>query len=349
MSTRRQHAFTLIELLIVIAIISLLMGMVMTMMSSARSSAMKSTTKAIMSKVDTALRLFKNEIGAYPWQVAYADVAAGEAPTNNLAWHLGSTMTKPQQLDLYADMDIAGGQFRYQCIDPTNSWYVERTALLKEPAYRKTRLLPPLLNSTTDWNAASQNVSYSRILNRWGEERARLALAIGNSEATGPKITGGYDASATRLVASPKSKGWAADYLGGELESRYRRDDAILDAWRRPIAYIANTLPGARGTTTNQGGANMSGFDTSTYGLGNLGRRPLWPLGTGSRQTPIDPLYFPDGGLLMHSDSRFYCRPGQEQEFELISAGADARMDWMRDAPVNRDNILGGDYLRDLR
>lgn len=346
---RPQRGFTLIELLIVISIIALLMGMVMTMMSSARAAAMKGATRAIMSKVDVALRLFKNEIGSYPWQTTYADVALGEAPTNRLAWHLGTTMSKQQRLDQFADQDTASGQFHYACVDPTQGGYVERTALLKEPAYRTTRLLPGHIDLSGAWYAASNNISYSRLLNRLAEERARLALAVGNTDARGPRITGGYDASATKLVATPTAQGWAADYLGGELESRYRRDDGILDAWRHPLAYVANILPAARGTTANLGGNNLSGFDTTAYGLGALGRITLWPLGTGSKQTPIDPLYFPDGGTLIHSDCRYYARPGQEMEFELISAGADARMDWMRDAPVNRDNILGGDYLRDLR
>ncbi len=349
MTIERKRGFTLIELLMVIAIISLLMGMVMTMMSSARSSAMKSATKAMMGKIDTALRLFKNEIGAYPWQVAYADVAAGEAPTNHLAWHLGSTMTKQQRLDLYDDQDTAANQFRYTCIDPANGWYTERTALLKEPAYRISRLLPANHDTSGGWDSATKNIAITRILNRFAEERARLAIAIGNTGVSGPRISGGYDASATALVASPTAQGWASDYLGGEIEARYRQGDTLLDGWKRPLAYIANTLPAARGTTTTQAGVNIAGFDTTPYGLGAQGRIQLWPLGTGSHQTPTDPLHFPDGGNLLHSDARFYARPGLEQEFELISAGADGRMDWMRDAAVNRDNVLGGDYLRDLR
>lgn len=346
---KRNRGFTLVELLMVIGIISLLMGMVMTMMSSARSSAMKSGTKAIMGKVDTALRIFKNEIGAYPWQTEYADVAMGDAPTNHLAWHLGSTMTKQQRLDLFTDQDTAAMQFRYNCIDPANGWYVERTGMLKEPAYRTSRLLPRNVDLSGSWDSATKNVANARILNRFAEERARLAIAIGNVTMGGPTIRGGYDASATRLVSSPISQGWACDYLGSELENKYRRDDTILDAWKRPIAYIANTLPAARGTTTTQAGVNVSGFDTTPYGLGAQGRIVLWPVGTGAKQTPIDPTYFPDASNLLHSDARYYARPGLETEFELISSGADGRMDWMRDAQVNRDNVLGSDYLRNLR
>ena len=118
------------------------MGMVMTMMSTARAAAMKGATRAIMGKVDVGLRLFKNEIGSYPWQISYADVAIGDPPTNRLAWHLGTTMNKDQRLDLFYDQDTAAEQFRYNCYDPANEKYVELTAWLKEPAYRTSRLLP---------------------------------------------------------------------------------------------------------------------------------------------------------------------------------------------------------------
>lgn len=347
----RRSAFTLVELLVVVAILALLMGMAATMLSSARGSSMKGSTLAIIGKVDAALRLFGNEVGSYPWQVGYADVAAGDAPTNQLGWHLGTSMTKPQRLDLFADQDSAADQFRYVCVNPAdpNGWYKEQTAKLKEPAYRISRLLPIDANLRNEWNSESWNTAFSRLLNRFAEERARLAIACGHTDLRGPAIVGGYDASATRVLPSPKSRGWAADYLGGQLEARYLRDDAVLDAWRRPLAYIANILPGARGTTATQAGVNINGFDTTRYGLGGLGRTILWPPGTGSRETPVDAAGYPDAGNLLRSDARRYARPGMELEFELISAGADGRMDWMRDAPANRDNILGGDYLRGLK
>jgi general secretion pathway protein G len=67
MSARLLKAgFTLIELLVVISIIGILATVVVANMNSARSRARDAARKSDMKNIQTALRLYYNDKGAYP-------------------------------------------------------------------------------------------------------------------------------------------------------------------------------------------------------------------------------------------------------------------------------------------
>ena len=63
---RSKKAFTLIELLTVIAIIGILAGILIPTVSSVKTSANKAKTKAQFGQWSVAMGLFKNEYGYYP-------------------------------------------------------------------------------------------------------------------------------------------------------------------------------------------------------------------------------------------------------------------------------------------
>jgi prepilin-type N-terminal cleavage/methylation domain-containing protein len=63
---KHQKAFTLIELLIVIAIIGLLASIVLVSLNSARSKARDAKRKADLRNMTTALEFYYNEYGVYP-------------------------------------------------------------------------------------------------------------------------------------------------------------------------------------------------------------------------------------------------------------------------------------------
>ena len=62
----RRSAFTLIELLTVVAIIGLLIGILLPSLSAARKQAFKAKVKAQVSAIAKALEMFKNDVGDYP-------------------------------------------------------------------------------------------------------------------------------------------------------------------------------------------------------------------------------------------------------------------------------------------
>lgn len=66
----RSRAFTLIELLTVIAIIALLIGILAPALGRARDEAKKSKIRANINSITNALEIFKNEEGQYPSSTA---------------------------------------------------------------------------------------------------------------------------------------------------------------------------------------------------------------------------------------------------------------------------------------
>lgn len=63
---KRRKAFTLIELLIVIAIIGLMAGLLMPTISNAMKSVRKSSSKNFMTQLASAIENYKAEYGYYP-------------------------------------------------------------------------------------------------------------------------------------------------------------------------------------------------------------------------------------------------------------------------------------------
>jgi hypothetical protein len=166
--------------------------------------------------------------------------------------------------------------------------------------------------------------------------------------------------------------GWASDYLAGDIESRYRSGDAILDDWKSPIVYICQMVPGIDGVAARMAENRIAIRENRKYGLGPMGfdpstgpgpalaaSRPFLlyggrvPLssrdaGDGLGPTPSDSTFFPDANVLKHSDMRYYAAPPYACEFELWSAGPDRRFSYMRDDAVNSDNIAASEYQEGL-
>jgi len=339
----KRQGFTLIELLVVLTVLGILMGLLMPLLAIAQRAAKKSATRSVMVKVDTGLRLFRADYGPYPWQAAYADLAAGDPWTNRLYWHIGTDMTTtPLGTSEYDkvrnDADAAAKHYEdFVAITPHTfiNWDWEGP-------------------TSTHWDRWSQN-TLTLQLNRMSAERARLAIFSGNVDISSPvypalwlnwtDVSYGHGTRrvkpTTPLLPVPTATklGMAKDYLHSEIEKRYVSGEAILDGWKRPLLYVCQVVEGMTSQPMMNGG-HLLFLPTIDWGLQPLGRKTLAAKdGITAVPLAVDPLYLPDLSNLRHSDRRYYAAKGLEIEFELWSAGPDGRADWMRDAAANNDNL----------
>jgi len=339
------HAFTMIELLVVVGILSLLLSMLMPLLRLVDRAARGSASQSVMAKVDGAARLFRAEIGSYPFQRSYADLAAASGPmpnwSNRLAYHLGTVIDPADLTKVQADADQAAAHYEFD-------WTLGAPDGFSYQPY--------------DFRSDGAGIrAYPIMGNRMAAERARLMIFAGNVEARGPVMLPKSSGAWTRrtlptgpLVAQPAQSdakpGWAGDYLAGELEKRYVAGEAVLDGWQRPLIYVCQVVEGMTSAYVDHIYDHpMESFNVSEYGLNPLGRRTLGPRDflTGAPLAAVPPS-LPDAGQLRHSDRRTWAAPGHETDFELWSAGADGRADWMRDAVANRDNVGGLPYDKRL-
>jgi prepilin-type N-terminal cleavage/methylation domain-containing protein len=378
----KRSGFTLVELLIVMAVVATLVGMAFPLLTMAQDKSKRSATLATMGKVDTALRLFKQELLVFPYQRTYpADGINGWS--NRLAYHLGTDIDPADAAKVKADMATAAAQYDYPIMNR------------REPAptsvhmFRANRLDGATITDITgkvfpmgdvmplrwELNAGVYRPVYPRntgsdgrltlqpaaaLLNHLAAERARLLILSGNIDAVGLRVPDsrspnlasvhtGRDCSGSRLVPSASAvsggqPGWAVDYLGESVAARSidPGTGAILDGWNRPLIYIGQVLHGVRGSMMRFDMFSSNDLKTVEYGMDTRGRVRL------DSALPADPPRLPDPANLLHSDLTAYAAPGQEHEFELWSGGRDGRFSAMRDDPMNRDNVSYQRYDRSL-
>lgn len=322
-----HRAFTLIELLVVMAIIALLAGIAMPLLGIAQRTANRTNTLSLMRTVSGALELFRNEAGGYPylaWPVDAHPLPAEDhaPPGNRLAYHLHRQLGADALHDLRSDLDRAGNAY-------------ERKPLPLGAACDVDACI-----AAADWNQPAPSgvktpARDAQHLNRTARQWARANIMIGNTAVTATKRNGSgpwIDDAGRRLLATPRSRGVADDYLGGDLPARNLRGDDIVDMWGSPLVYICAIQPGSGDYLVEnaQDSSTPSVIQPAWFGFGPRNRR----------QARSDPA---GHDLRVHTTPRF------ASTYELWSRGPDRTLSSLRAAGDNRDNIGLDDYMRELR
>ncbi len=373
-------AFTLVELLVVVAIVVLLASMAMPLLALAERSAKRSNTEAILRKVDAAARQFQRDVDVLPYQSTYPDVVDAANPfSNNLARRLGWTLGDAERSALLALAATAAEKFRYSQDINSNSSTAE-TGLPSNLTFRMAYVpLAGLVAITQSYGnlKTPDRRRAAAVLNRMAAARARDAVMAGATD-----LHGGFIAVGSTLVTDLTGEalltpaevgsvvGWCDDYLSGELPPSAVRGDAVLDAWGNPLVMVGQMVPKARPLSLRSDSvsgslqtiriASITGFGLGPQGFAT-GTGPWSSLAAASNYTllgngrlqlvagvPADTTYLPDAAAWLHSDRRFYAPRGGHLDIELWSAGSDGRLAWMRDDPANRDNPSASAYDKGL-
>lgn len=291
---KNSSGFTLIELLIVMVILAALSGMTMTMISQVKRSSMKSSTLSVEKKVETALRLFKDEYSTYPYQTTYPRLdpnAANQYFPNNLYYHVGTDIASGDSDMVLDDVNTAKAEFAYSCLFGQWSSAVSTEAAVQPSVFTFTESsvisngsMHVFYNPTTPYTVSATAKSYiATLLDRMAMEWVTNAMIAGADNVKGFYIFDQFgavvkDTSTLPILSSPESAhtssgvpGWANDYLGGDIDPHYVKGMDILDAWHNPLIYICQALPGVKGS--NSGNVSQP-FDSRFYGLGPQGFDP---------------------------------------------------------------------------
>ncbi|HAT09666.1 MAG TPA: hypothetical protein DCS97_03540 [Planctomycetes bacterium] len=317
--TRVEPGFTLIELLVVVSIIGVLMGLLFPVMGVAKRSADRANSMSLMRKVDSALLAFRQDAGAFPYAKPPVDA---EGPwVNDLGYRLNHELSSAGHDNLSgASGDLSAIRTAYR-----SGAAAVTGAMIDQP-------LNAVSISGATWTDAGDKDKVAICVNRLGTERACVALLAGHTQiayttasGSGPWVDGGV------ILSSPASRGWASDYLGGNLTPRERSLDAngipasIIDRWNNPLVYINPVIPGVNGFVFQGVSGTVS---AEWFGLAPRPRSSTTALA---------------------SDARTTAARENVNGYELWSAGPDRGFDALRDQPANRDNLGLQAYTKALK
>ena len=372
-----RRGFTLIELLIVICVLFMLTAMIMPVYATVRRSTLRSTTEFVQKRVDAGLRLYKIEWGNYPCQARYPDPITASFP-NRLGYQVGQEIDWANGTAQKVLADILTAESKYDETSPSaltfsgtdnmpnsNGMYYRR---VNRAARTQVRL------GVLSGNLDMRGVVITKTDGTVFADRRNTSVLVDNLAERSSRDNPGW--ASDFLEGELDQRFYNSIPITSGAVTLVPARMAIQDAWGRPLIYIYQGVP-----QVTMGAPHAQGYDkflpSVRYGLGftgfdldpaapakspanelvSAGRPILLYLGRirlslsdagDGKPTPANATWFPSASDLMHADMRFYAPPGYETEFELWSAGPDGKFSYMRDDPVNRDNIAVVRYDRSL-
>ena len=360
-----RQAFTLVELLVVMGIIALLASMVLSFVTLGQRSSDENSTRALLSTVATALNEFVSETGAVPLPTGSKDDPesgswypvenTGSWEKQQLWWRLATPMTVEQRTTLYEkgrEADLAADPYQGKNEFPRMHSAASRNAEFKNAMdfvgseygytdgyfaanYRRNR-------GNTGWLSGDDGYGSYASLSVLGWYKTKF-LAIRGAIAK--------DLTERRYLTHPCL----------ELDERYVKDQSIVDAWGRPLIYVAHStvrVPAA------QPGYVWPMMESPAHGRNTLSDRNAdgtidrldWDVQPPEMSEPID---HNGDGAVNDADTVFkYDRnadgdidnrdwasvlwnaiPGHENSYFLASAGIDGEFNVLVTGTENEDNI----------
>jgi prepilin-type N-terminal cleavage/methylation domain-containing protein len=108
MNAQSRRGFTLVELLAVVAIICVLVGAILGVAKYANRQTSVSRARAQMATLQTAIEMYKADVGYYPASTIVRFSGSGSAELSN-SWLLYRALTQPKLYYNATKLDIASG------------------------------------------------------------------------------------------------------------------------------------------------------------------------------------------------------------------------------------------------
>jgi prepilin-type N-terminal cleavage/methylation domain-containing protein len=153
---KRQHAFTLVELLVVIGIIALLISLLLPALTRSRQHAASTVCKSNMHQIAIEMQIYANNYKGWIFPVGnlmtsgqyanqYETLGTNKSPTNR--W--------PMRFFKFSHPDITQA--------PYNAWPEDINSGVYDPQYDPLPFTPPIMRCPADLEAAE---AHSYILNK---------------------------------------------------------------------------------------------------------------------------------------------------------------------------------------
>lgn len=113
-----KSGFTLIELLVVISLIGILSTLILANLNSARERSRDVQRKSDLRSVQTALRLYYNDVGSFPASnSSYAILGCGSGGTSACSWGSAWTKGTTTYMNILPTDPLSSQSYRYARID----------------------------------------------------------------------------------------------------------------------------------------------------------------------------------------------------------------------------------------
>ncbi|MEE2972168.1 MAG: hypothetical protein VX672_03500 [Planctomycetota bacterium] len=353
----RRPAFTVVELLVVMAIIILLIGILLVGLSQAAGTAQKAQTRFLMNSMAAALAQFKGDHGYLPPVLADGSLFGGQGTPDNLpGWSRDVVLPPPSGPDPDNDQ-VRGRQNWFSVTSPSEYLlgYGDRTAdgygLVGGFADAEEGQPGFVESPAVGFRSPGGDGAWGAIFNpRTGYESFPGTFIARNPVNAGlpyvPPSAAGFQANDIKVrgrIYGPYLELKDENLLGGlrpdgtvarpEDPDYATRPKVILDYWGTPIRYYRNPYVGGDPRADVGGGLGIS----DVFAL-----RP-WTLEEGVFVDGIGDDMSGDGNYNGGGDDSATTPQLKAGEFALLSAGPDRRIS--RDARVdvdefNRDNIV---------
>ena len=294
MNVKRKRAFTLIELMVVIAVITILMAIAFKLMRAAAYAKAEAETKSRMARIENCLSGFYAANGYYPPVPFFVSLD----PKKNGMDPDGRNTIGESDWEGRAQLTARAQPVSFEHPTPTSMDSYIPKHFEPRDVVAVNQIPGQIDDNETSWT----NVK----MFKWG----LLSFLLPRVEVVGNPHTNGGNAPSREILMKKQWMSQSADevWSGQQMEKQRIAENAMCAKWLPNLEHIVS------------GGPNVLGIATWTEG-GGLTDRPMMLKGGGQRQVALITMTLRDGW----GREFYYHSPPPYQSYRIWSAGGDGK------------------------